>query len=378
MYAPMARVTPVMNLSAEDQAQLLGWESAQGTPQQVALRCRLVLAAADGWPDLEIASRYEVNRHTVALWRGRVQTAGIHTVWEIQPGRGRKPKYDLEKRDAWIRATLETKPKGMTQWSCRSMAKAQGVSRSTVNRLWQLHNLKPHLSRTFKLSRDPKFIERLTDVVGLYLNPPQKAIVLCVDEKSQIQALDRTQPGLPLKKGRCGTMTHDYKRNGTTTLFAALSYLDGKVIGQCSSRHRHQEFLKFLRRLDREFPEDRELHMVLDNYGTHSTPEVKSWLKRHPRFVPHFIPTSSSWANLVERWFGELTQKAVRRGAFASVPDLVQAIEEFLAAWNENPRPFVWTAKLEDILKKIERARAKLESIKPGSTQPRRRQKREE
>jgi transposase len=378
MYVPMARVTPVLSLSAEDQAQLVGWESAQGTPQQVALRCRLVLAAADGWPDLEIASRYGVNRHTVALWRGRVQSTGIPTVWEIQPGRGRKPKYDLEKRDALIRATLETKPKGLTQWSCRSMAKAQGVSRSTVNRLWQLHNLKPHRSRTFQLSRDPKFIEKLTDVVGLYLNPPQKAIVLCVDEKSQIQALDRTQPGLPLKKGRCGTMTYDYKRNGTTTLFAALSYLDGKVIGQCSSRHRHQEFLKFLRRLDREFPGDRELHLVLDNYGTHSTPEVQSWLKRHPRFVPHFIPTSSSWVNLVERWFGELTQKAVRRGAFASVPDLVETIEEFLAAWNENPRPFVWTAKLEDILKKIERARAKLESIKPGSTQPRRRQKREE
>jgi transposase len=367
-----------MNLSSEDQAQLVHWESAQGTPQQVALRCRLVLATADGWPDLEIASRCGVHRHTVALWRGRVQSTGINTVWEIQPGRGRKPKYDLKKRDAWIRTTLETKPKGMTQWSCRSMAKAQGVSKNTVNRLWQLHNLKPHLSRTFKLSRDPKFVEKLTDVVGLYLNPPQKAMVLCVDEKSQIQALDRTQPGLPLKKGRCGTMTHDYKRNGTTTLFAALSYLDGKVIGQCSSRHRHQEFLKFLRRLDREFPGDRELHMVLDNYGTHSTPEVQSWLKRHPRFVPHFIPTSSSWVNLVERWFGELTQKAVRRGAFASVPDLVQTIEEFLAAWNENPRPFVWTAKLEDILKKIERARAKLESIKPGSAQPQPRQKPED
>jgi transposase len=338
----------------------------------------LILAAVDGWPDLAIASRYEINRHTVALWRGRVQTQGIGTVWEIQPGRGRKPKYGLQRRDALIRATLDTKPKGMTQWSCRTMAKAQGVSKNTVNRLWQLHNLKPHLSRTFKLSRDPKFIEKLTDVVGLYLNPPQKAIVLCVDEKSQIQALDRTQPGLPLKKGRCGTMTHDYKRNGTTTLFAALNLLDGKVIGQTNSRHRHQEFLKFLRRLDREFPGQQELHLVLDNYGTHKTPEVQSWLKRHPRFAPHFIPTSSSWVNLVERWFGELTEKAVRRGAFASVPDLVRAIEEFLAAWNENPRPFVWTAKLDDILKKIERARAKLESIEPGSTLPRRRRKGEE
>ena len=258
------------------------------------------------------------------------------------------------------------------------MAKAQGVSKNTVNRLWQLHNLKPHQSHTFKLSRDPHVVEKLTDVVGLYLNPPQKAIVLCVDEKSQIQALDRTQPGLPMKKGRCGTMTHDYKRNGTTTLFAALSVLDGKVIGQCHGRHRHQEFLKFLRRLDREFPGKQELHLVLDNYGTHKTPEVQSWLKRHKRFVPHFIPTSSRWLNLVERWFGELTQKAVRRGVFVSVPDLVQAIEAFLAAWNDDPQPFVWTAKLEEILKKIERARAKLESIQPGSTQPRRRQKQEE
>jgi len=377
MNLDMARVSPVVNLSAEDEAQLLRWESAHGTSQQVALRCCLVLAAAAGSTDVEIASSYGVSRLTVALWRGRVRTAGISAVWEIQPGRGRKAKYDLEKRDALLAATLETKPQGMTHRSCRSMAKAQGVSKNTVNRLWQLHNLKPHLSHTFKLSRDPKFVQKLTDVVGLYLNPPQKAIVLCVDEKSQIQALDRTQPGLPLKKGRCGTMTHDYKRNGTTTLFAALSLLDGKVIGQCSSRHRHQEFLKFLRRLDREFPGNRELHLVVDNYGTHKTPEVQTWLKRHPRFVPHFIPTSSSWLNLVERWFGELTQKAVRRGAFPSVPDLVQAIDAFLAAWNENPRPFVWTAQLGEILKKIERARTKLESIQPGSTQPRRRQKRE-
>jgi transposase len=258
------------------------------------------------------------------------------------------------------------------------MAEAQGVSKNTVQRLWQLHNLKPHLSRTFKLSRDPHFLEKLTDVVGLYLNPPQQALVLCVDEKSQIQALDRTQPGLPLKKGRCGTMTHDYKRNGTTTLFAALSVLDGKVIGQCVPRHRHQEFLKFLRRLDREFPEPLTLHLVMDNYGTHKTPEVQRWLTKHPRFVPHFIPTSSSWVNLVERWFGELTRKAVRRGAFVSVPDLIQAIEAFLAAWNHNPQPFVWTAKVEDIMTKLERARTKLEAIEPGCTQPRRRRKNEE
>jgi transposase len=338
----------------------------------------MVLAAAAGKQDLQIASAYGISRHTAALWRGRVRTAGIEAVWDIQAGRGRKPKYDAAKRDALIAATLQTKPKGMTHWSCRLMAKAQRVSKNTVNRVWQLHNLKPHLNRSFKLSRDPKFVEKLTDVVGLYLNPPQKAIVLCVDEKSQIQALNRTQPGLPLKKGRCGTMTHDYKRHGTTTLFAALSVLDGKVIGQCQGRHRHQEFLKFLRRLDREFPGNRQLHLVLDNYGTHKTPEVQAWLKCHRRFVPHFIPTSSSWLNLVERWFGELTRKAVRRGVFFSVPDLVQAIEAFLAAWNADPQPFVWTAKLEEILRKIERARAKLESIQPGCTQPRRRQKREE
>src|SRR6266581_6445414 len=374
----MARNAVRLELSAFEVAQLNGWQSAHGTAQQVALRCRLVLAAADGKQDLEIAAAFSVSRHTASLWRRRVHEKGIGTVWEIEKGRGRKPQLDQARRDAIIAATLETKPDGATHWSCRDMASAQDVSKNTVNRLWQLHNLKPHLSQTFKLSRDPKFVEKLTDVVGLYLNPPEKVLVLCVDEKSQIQALDRTQPGLPLKKGRCGTMTHDYKRNGTTTLFAALNVLDGKVIGQCSGRHRHQEFLRFLRRLDWDFPGDQELHLVLDNYGTHKTPEVERWLKRHPRFVRHFIPTSSSWVNLVERWFGELTEKAVRRGAFFSVPDLVRAIEEFLAAWNENPRPFVWTAKLEDILKKIERARAKLESRKPGSTEPRRRRKGEE
>jgi transposase len=240
-----------------------------------------------------------------------------------------------------------------------------------VNRLWQLHNIKPHLSRTFKLSRDAKFLEKLTDVVGLYLNPPDKALVLCVDEKSQIQALDRTQPGLPLKKGRCGTMTHDYKRNGTTTLFAALNMLDGKVIGECHSRHRHQEWRKFLRRLDAEFPPELKLHVVMDNYGTHKEPHVQAWLKKHPRFVCHFVPTSSSWLNLVERWFRELTEKAIRRGSFLSVPDLKQAIEAFMQAWNKNPKPFIWSATVEDIIKKIDRARVKMEQIQPGSTQPR-------
>src|SRR5256885_2361287 len=268
-----------------------------------------------------------------------------------------------------------SKPPGMTHWSCRLMAEAQQVSPSTVNRLWQLHNLKPHLGRTFKLSRDRKFLEKLTDVVGLYLNPPQKALVLCLDEKSQIQALDRTQPGLPLKKGRCGTMTHDYKRNGTTTLFAALNVLDGKVVGECHPRHRHQEWLRFLRRLDGEFAPPIQLHLVMDNYGTHKQPRVRAWLKKHPRFVCHFIPTSSSWLNLVERWFRELSDKAIKRASFVSVPDLKQAIEEFLRSWNENPKPFIWTATVEGIMTKIERARVKMEQIQPGSTLPRSRKK---
>jgi len=374
----MPKSAMVLSLSEEDHQQLGAWLRASSTPQQVALRSRIALAAALGQQDLEIGAQLKVNRHTVALWRKRVAREGIGCVWEIAPGRGRKARYDQTKRDVIIQATLETKPQGMTQWSCRLMAKAQGVSKNTINRLWELHNLKPHLERTFKLSRDPKFLQKLTDVVGLYLNPPQKAVVLCVDEKSQIQALDRTQPGLPLKKGRCGTMTHDYKRNGTTTLFAALNLLDGKVIGQCVPRHRHQEFLKFLRRLDREFPREVTLHLVLDNYGTHKTPEVQCWLAAHRRFVTHFIPTSSSWVNLVERWFRELTQKAIRHGAFVSVSDLIEAIEAFLAAWNQDPKPFVWTAKVEEIMEKIARARAKLEAIKPGCTQPRGRRKNEE
>jgi transposase len=349
------------------------WVAAFGTPQQVSLRSRIVLAAASGQSDSAIARALEVNRHTVILWRGRFQQEGLDGLWEVAPGRGRKPTYGPEKVEAIIDATLHTKPKGMTQWSCRLMADSQGVSRSTISNIWQSHNLKPHRVKTFKLSRDAKFLEKLTDVVGLYLNPPQQAIVLCVDEKSQIQALDRTQPGLPIKKGRCGTMTHDYKRNGTTTLFAALDVLQGRVVGECFERHRHQEFLRFLRRLDQEFPGTVPLHLVMDNYGTHKHPRVQTWLQRHPRFVPHFVPTSSSWLNLIERWFGELTSKRIRRGSFGSVEDLEKAIEDFLAAWNEKPKPFVWTATVESIMEKLSQCRQTLEKILPGCTQPRKR-----
>ena len=369
MPAPL----PALRLSVNDREQIGRWLSAQGTPQQVVLRSRIVLAVAAAQSDNAIAKQLAINRKTVMLWRTRFAEGGLTSLWEIAPGRGRKPTYDAAKIKAIVKATLQTKPKGMTHWSCRLMAARQAVSKSTVSNIWRRHNLKPHRVKRFQLSRDPHFLEKLTDVVGLYLNPPQQALVLCVDEKSQIQALDRTQPGLPMKKGRCGTMTHDYKRNGTTTLFAALEVLEGRVVGQCYERHRHQEFLTFLRRLDQEFPGEVALHVVLDNYGPHKHPRVHAWLTRHPRFIPHFVPTSSSWLNLIERWFGELTGKRVRRGSFANVEELQQAIMAFLAAWHEHPKPFVWTATVQMIQDKLGRCRQTLEQIQPGCTQPRRR-----
>ena len=243
------------------------------------------------------------------------------------------------------------------------MAAEQGISPATVQRIWKAHGLQPHRVETFKLSRDKRFVDKLRDVVGLYLNPPEHALVLSIDEKSQIQALDRTQPGLPLKKGRAGTMTHDYKRNGTTTLFAALDILEGTVIGECMDRHRHQEFLRFMNRVDRETPADLDVHCIVDNYGTHKHPAVKRWLKRHPRFHMHFIPTSSSWLNLVERWFREITTKRIRRGVFPSVDVLVAAIEEYLQHHNQNPRPFVWTATADQILAKVSKCKAIMETL---------------
>jgi transposase len=367
----VSRTARSLDLKESDKQQLVQWSSAFGTPQQVALRCRIVLAAAEGESADQIAAQLAINRKTVMLWRTRFEQQGLEALWEVAPGRGRKPTYAPEKIQSIVDATLRSKPKGMTHWSCRLMAQAQDVSKSTVNNIWQSHNLKPHGVKTFKLSRDARFLEKLTDVVGLYLNPPQQAIVLCVDEKSPIQALDRTQPGLPLKKGRCGTITHDYKRNGTTTLFAALELLSGRVIGQCHQRHRNQEFLHFLRRLDKEFSGKVPLHLVMDNYGTHKHPNVRAWLKRHPRFVCHFVPTSSSWLNLVERWFGELTSKRIRRDSFQSVGDLKQAIDEFLLAWNENPQPFLWTATVDSIVARLSRCRQTLEQIQPGCTLPR-------
>ena len=307
---------------------------------------RIILLANEGWSNTAIAEDLEVSRPTVILWRKRFEEGGPFALTKISPGRGRKhhPQIPAAKLKAVIEATTQTTPPGATQWTCRSMAKAQGLSPATIQRIWDTNGLYPHRVSTFKVSNDKHFVDKLTDVVGLYLNPPDKAMVLCVDEKSQIQALDRTQPSLPMKRGRSGTMTHDYKRNGTTTLFAALDVLTGTVIGQCLPRHRHDEFLRFLRKIDRSVPKGLELHLIVDNYGTHNHPNVRAWLEKHPRFHLHFTPTSSSWLNLVERWFRDLTQRRLKRGVFASVPELIEAIEEYMRIHNDDPKPFVRTA----------------------------------
>ena len=349
-------------ISEEDRALLERWVKGGNTPQAVATRARIVLAAADGIPNARIATWVGVSRPTVILWRRRFSKDGPKALTKIEEGRGRKPSISTEKVAEVISLTTHATPKGQTHWSTRTMARVVGVSPATVGRIWDAAGLQPHRVETFKMSNDKRFLEKLTDVVGLYLNPPDKAVVLCVDEKSQIQALDRTQPSLPMKPGRAGTMTHDYKRNGTTTLFAALNTLDGTVIGRCLPRHRHAEFLKFLRVLDREFPRDLDLHLIVDNYGTHTHPNVKAWLEKHPRFHLHFTPTSSSWLNLVERWFRELTQKAIRRGVFPSVPALIEAIQVYLDAYNEDPKPFVWTATVDSIVEKVNRCKAILQA----------------
>ena len=326
-------------------------------------RAKALLLAEDGVANTAIAWELGVSATSVTSWRSRFEQEGMGKFGKVKAGRGRKPTIPDDKVAAIVEATLHDKPPGETHWSCRSMAKAQGVSPATVQRVWAARGLRPHLVKTFKLSNDKRFEEKLIDVVGLYLNPPDKAVVLCMDEKSQIQALDRTQPSLPMKKGRAGTMTHDYKRNGTTTLFAALNVLTGVVIGECLQRHRHEEFLKFLRKIDREVPKGLAVHMILDNYATHKHPNVVAWLEKHPRFHLHFTPTASSWLNLVERWLRELTDKAIRRGVFGSVPALIEAIEDYLEANNGDPKAFVWTATAEQILEKVRRGRTALDQI---------------
>jgi transposase len=336
---------------------------ARATPHREVMRARALLLAGDGVASTAIAKAVGASPASVTAWRERFAAEGLARFGTVRGGRGRKPSISAEKVAAIVHATLQDKPPGQTRWSCRSMAKAQGVSPATVQRIWHARGLAPHRVETFKLSGDKRFEEKLTDVAGLYLNPPDKAVVLCVDEKSQIQALDRAQPTLPVKKGRAGTMTHDYKRNGTTTLFAALDVLTGTVIGQCYPRHGNGEFLKFLRVIDRQVPRGLEIHMILDNYGTRTHASVQAWLDKHPRFHLHFTPASSSWLTLVERWFRNLTGQAVRRGIFRSVPDLIAAIEAYLQANNDDPKPFIWTATAEEILGKARRGRATLESV---------------
>lgn len=326
-------------------------------------RARVLLLAADGVANTRIASEVGVTAMTVRAWRTRFEEQGLTKFAKVAPGRGRKSTISQEVIDLIVDLTQNSAPAGETHWSTRTMAKRVGVSKDTVQRVWSARGLKPHLVKTFKLSNDPRFEEKLIDVVGLYLNPPEQAIVLCMDEKSSVQALDRTQPSLPMVKGRAATMTHDYKRHGTTTLFAALDVLTGKVIGSCLPKHRNTEFLKFLKVIDAEVPNGLDVHLILDNYATHKHPNVQAWLGKHPRFHLHFTPTSSSWLNLVERWFRELTEKALRRGVFHSVPDLIASIEAYLDAHNDDPKPYVWTATADDILAKVARGRVALQAV---------------
>jgi transposase len=355
--------SPRLEMAEGQRAILEILARSPSAPHREVIRAKALLWAAEGVANTVIAAWLGVSPASVAAWRQRFSEEGLSKLAQVRPGRGRPPQIPAEKIDEIVRLTQDSTPPGETHWSCRSMAKATGVSQATVQRIWHARGLKPHLVRTFKLSNDKRFEEKLVDVVGLYLNPPDKAVVLCMDEKSQIQALDRTQPTLPMKKGRAGTMTHDYKRNGTTTLFAVLNVLTGVVIGQCLPKHRNGEFLKFLRTIDRQVPKGLQIHMILDNYGTHTHPNVIAWLEKHPRFHLHFIPTSSSWLNMVERWFRELTDKAIRRGVFKSVPDLIAAIEAYLKANNDDPNPFVWTATAEEILEKVRRGRVVLQTI---------------
>ncbi len=370
----MKTAAPII-LSPKEHSTLNTWVRGRSLPLRLVQRARIIRMAADGMQSQVIARDLGVSKPTVQLWRQRFLAFRLVGLEKDAPRPGRIPQITPKKIQVVVEATLHTTPSHATHWSTRSMAKAQGLSEATIRRIWKQHNLKPHLVKTFKLSRDKRFVEKLYDVVGLYLNPPDKSLVLCVDEKSQIQALDRTQPGLPMKKGRCGTMTHDYKRNGTTTLFAALSMLDGKVIGDCMPRHRHQEFIRFLKRIDGDIPAGIYLHLIVDNYGTHKHPRVKSWLKRHPRFHLHFIPTSSSWLNLIERWFRELTVKRIRRGTFQNVPALITAIRDYIDNHNQHPHVFVWTAPVEQILAKVAKSKEVLDALhvvkRPDSKQTR-------
>ena len=353
------RVAAEIVLTEEERDELQAVVRSRLTSVRLALRAQIVLLASEGRQNKDIAAQLDIGRAQVSRWRQRYLESGLAGIERDLP-RGAPPvKVDVARL---VELTTQSKPEAATHWSTRKMGAALGVGAASVSRHWRANGLKPHLVRGFKVSRDPKFVEKLEDIVGLYMSPPEHALVLCCDEKSQVQALDRTQPGLPMKKGRAGTMTHDYKRNGTTTLFAALNVLDGQVIGQCQQRHTHAEWLKFLKKIDRETPKDKTLHLIADNYATHKHPTVQAWLDKHPRFHMHFTPTSASWLNMVERFFRDITTERLRRGVFTSVPELTGAIDEYIAHHNTNPKPFIWTKSARDILQKVIRANSRLSS----------------
>jgi transposase len=343
-----------IELSDDERARLEAWARRRTTAQALALRARIVLAAAEGLSNSEIAERLGVSRPTVTKWRNRFGESRLEGLLD-EPRPGRPRTVTDEQVEAIVIATLESKPKDATHWSTRSLAAHLGLSQHAVWRTWQAFGLQPHRQEKFKLSTDPQFVEKVYDICGLYLNPPERAVVLCVDEKSQIQALDRTQPILPMLPGTPERATHDYKRHGTSSLYAALDLASGKVIGSLHRRHRAVEFLKFLKTIDQQVPAHLDVHLVLDNSSTHKTPKIQRWLAAHPRFHLHFTPTSSSWLNLVERWFAELTSKLLRRGAHRSVRALNADIRAWIETWNEDPRPYVWTKPAEQILESIAR-----------------------
>ena len=359
----MRKAAPI-ELTEKERITLLALSRGKKVSVRLAQRAAIILRAADGQENIAIAACLKITRQRVARWRGRYVALGLAGIAQDAPRSGRIPKISAARKQQVIKRTLEEKPPAATQWSRSTMAAASGLSDSTVGRLWKAHGLKPHLSRTFKLSNDKRFAEKLEAIVGLYLNPPEHAVVFSCDEKSPIQALDRTQPGLPIKKGRAATMTHDYKRNGTTSLFAALNIATGQVIGTCMKQHRHQEWIRFLNRIKAAAPTERQVHVICDNYATHKHAKVQAWQTRNPRFHFHFTPTSASWLNMVERFFRDLTTRRIRRGVFHSEADLIAAIEEYLAVHNANPKPFIWTARAADILEKVKRGRTKLHKLR--------------
>jgi transposase len=347
-------------LTRKEKASLQEIANSPSLSHRAVREAKGLLMAAEGVANATIAERLGVSRSTVLAWRNHFEVDGLDGVGAVREGRGRKPSITQDQIDQMISDTRNTVPADATHWSIRSMAAHSGLSRSTVQKEWSARGLKPHLVKTFKVSTDPHLEAKIVDVVGLYMNPPDKAAVFSFDEKSQIQALDRTQPSLPMKQGRPGTVTHDYRRHGTTTLFAALNVLTGELIGRCYSRHRHGEFIAFLKVINNEVPRGKEVHVILDNYGTHKHPDVVAWLDKHPRFHLHFTPTSSSWLNMVERWFREITTRRIRRGSFSSVSELVEAIEDYIAQHNDDPRPFIWTKTAGQIIAKVRRGRIAL------------------